>query len=144
MGARRSEVHTVSGGPPLTLLAERRSGERRVDSVLEALQRATGVDLVVVRNERGLRALLARIDELRAEELPRVDVSGKAALQRAVEVENALLTAELMARAALERRESRGSHFREDYPRQDDEQWRVNLVYHLENDQLIARRTRLV
>jgi succinate dehydrogenase/fumarate reductase flavoprotein subunit len=54
----------------------------------------------------------------------------------AIEVENSLLTAELMARAALMRRESRGSHYREDYPDQDDEQWRKNIVFRREAGEL--------
>ena len=34
-----------------------------------------------------------------------------------------------MARAALLREESRGSHFREDFPRQDDARWLVNILW---------------
>jgi succinate dehydrogenase/fumarate reductase flavoprotein subunit len=138
-GAGRSEVHVAAAERPLTGLAQRKSGEQQAAAVLEAVQEATGTDLVVVRSERGLQSLLARIGELQAEHLPRLDVSNRATMQRAIEVENALLSAELMARAALARR----SHFREDYPRQDDAQWGVNLVYRLEQGQLVAKRTRL-
>jgi L-aspartate oxidase len=43
------------------------------------------------------------------------------------ELQNMLTTAALMAGAALERRESRGTHLREDFPTADDRQWRVHL-----------------
>jgi succinate dehydrogenase/fumarate reductase flavoprotein subunit len=89
-----------------------------------------------VRNERGLQTLLDRIEALREEWLPRAVTPGAHALRRAIEVENALLTAELMARAALARRESRGSHFREDYPRQDDRNWRANVLFRMEEGRL--------
>lgn len=42
---------------------------------------------------------------------------------QALELEGLLLVAEVIARGALARRESRGSHFRRDYPARDDAQW---------------------
>jgi succinate dehydrogenase / fumarate reductase flavoprotein subunit len=39
-----------------------------------------------------------------------------------------LTIAEAIAKAALERRESRGGHFREDFPNKSDEFGRVNIT----------------
>ena len=41
---------------------------------------------------------------------------------------NLITVASLIARAALRREESRGAHFREDFPERDDLNWRVHLV----------------
>ena len=41
---------------------------------------------------------------------------------------NLITVASLIARAALRREESRGAHFREDFPERDDRHWRVHLV----------------
>jgi succinate dehydrogenase/fumarate reductase flavoprotein subunit len=38
-------------------------------------------------------------------------------------MENLLTFAELVIRSAQVRKETRGAHFREDHPRQDDENW---------------------
>jgi len=45
---------------------------------------------------------------------------------------NLLTVARLIARAALRREESRGGHFRADFPARDDLHWQVHLVdqYH--------------
>jgi len=41
---------------------------------------------------------------------------------------NLLTVARLIARAALRREESRGGHYRGDFPERDDAHWRVHLV----------------
>jgi L-aspartate oxidase len=41
---------------------------------------------------------------------------------------NLLTVARLMVRAALRREESRGGHFRQDFPRRDDLHWQVHLI----------------
>ena len=45
-------------------------------------------------------------------------------LRRDWEFQNMLLVAGLVQKAALIRKESRGVHFRNDYPMYDDEKWR--------------------
>jgi len=41
---------------------------------------------------------------------------------------NLLTVARLIARAALRREESRGGHYREDFPLRNDQQWRIHVV----------------
>ncbi|GHC17821.1 succinate dehydrogenase flavoprotein subunit [Kushneria pakistanensis] len=48
----------------------------------------------------------------------------------ALELDNLMEVAEATAIAALERRESRGAHSREDYPDRDDENWLKHSIYH--------------
>ena len=129
---------------PLSRLRRFGRGEHGAETVLAALQEATGAYLMVTRNAQSLQALLNRVQELTAEWLPQVASGDARALRRAIEVENSLLTAELMARAALLRCESRGSHFREDYPEQDDENWQVNIIFRQEDGRLLQETGSLV
>ncbi|MFC1972239.1 succinate dehydrogenase/fumarate reductase flavoprotein subunit, partial [Chloroflexota bacterium] len=66
-----------------------------------------------------------RIKDLRlqAKTVRNTDIKG---LIKRLELENMLLLAEMITQAALERTESRGAHFREDYP-DEDTNWQANL-----------------
>lgn len=88
----------------------------------------------MARTETGLKRALARIPELREEFWQSVSVPGRAAdlnqaLEYAGRVADYLEFAELLTRDALERRESCGGHFREEYQtpeseaQRDDEQF---------------------
>jgi len=112
----------------LSRLGKYGGGQKETGDVLAALQEATATKLMVLRSGKGLKTLVARIQELTSDWLPAIAVHDVQALRRAIEVDNSLCTAELMAHAALMRCESRGSHFREDYPLLDDNNWRVNIL----------------
>ena len=45
------------------------------------------------------------------------------------ELQNMLLVCHLIATAALTRTESRGAHYRTDYPNRDDKDWRLHLIW---------------
>ena len=46
----------------------------------------------------------------------------------ALDLQNLLTVSEAIARSALERKESRGGHFRDDYPGKDDAYGKFNIV----------------
>jgi succinate dehydrogenase/fumarate reductase flavoprotein subunit len=83
--------------------------------------------LLVVRSDASLRACLAKVERLR-ESMAEINVDGPVQLTGLLEIESLLTVAEIMARAALLRTESRGSHYREDYPQRDDTHWRQSIV----------------
>ncbi|MCL5961495.1 MAG: hypothetical protein M1358_19655, partial [Chloroflexi bacterium] len=76
------------------------------------------------RNEIGLRTALQRLGQL-DQDVRSIGVRNHHELMRALEVANLVEVSQLIARAALERKESRLEpfHFRSDYPMQDDAKW---------------------
>ena len=89
-------------------------------------------DLVgIVRQEKEMLQALERIQEFR-KRAERVGVSGNREYNpgwhTALDLKNLLIVSEMVTRAALERKESRGAHFRDDYPTKDDAFGSVNIV----------------
>ena len=89
-----------------------------IEEMKEKLQKLMSRNMGIVRNEEDLEATLATLQDWEAA------LAGKAADTPAMlDLDSQLLVDRLMTRAALERRESRGSHYRLDYPETKDE-WR--------------------
>jgi succinate dehydrogenase / fumarate reductase, flavoprotein subunit len=92
---------------------------------------ATMQDLVgIVRNERDMMEALAKLEQLKAR-AERSGVTGHreyhSAWHTALDLRNLLTVSEAIARSAIERKESRGGHFREDHPAQDKAWSTVNV-----------------
>ena len=102
-----------------------------------ALRARAAATLVALRSAAGLEAMHAEARRLRDALHGGPDVLTPRTAVHALETENLLLVAEAMVRAALLRRESRGSHFREDYPERDDGHWLVNILWTLEGGELV-------
>jgi succinate dehydrogenase / fumarate reductase flavoprotein subunit len=101
-------------------------GKRSVDSFHRELGKLMWEYCGMSRNRKGLEFALGRIPAIREEFWTNVNVTGEAmevnqALEKAGRVADFLELAELMGRDALEREESCGGHFREEYQTPDGE-----------------------
>ena len=56
------------------------------------------------------------------------------------ETKNMVLNAEMVLRASIFRTESRGTHFREDYPRRDDPEWLAWIKMKDENGEMVISK----
>ncbi len=85
----------------------------------------------IVRNEADMKRALGRIEQL-VGEASHVAVSGhreyNPGWHTALDLRCMLIVSEAVTRAALDRKESRGAQFREDYPDKDAEYSRFNIV----------------
>ncbi|MEX3953359.1 FAD-binding protein [Paraburkholderia sp. EG287A] len=98
--------------------AHHETGSELVESIHAELQRAANRHLLIIRDADGLNALLKVCAHLE-ERLTQSRIVSPRDRIAAIECANMILVARLMASAALERRESRGGHFRRDYPERD-------------------------
>lgn len=90
-----------------------------------------------IRSAPSLKRGLDKLESLRRLK-GEVSVNSVPELKEALEIENMLLVAEAIFKAALFREESRGPHYREDYPKKDDQKWYrpIHVVLDKMNDSL--------
>ena len=101
-------------------------------------------DLVgIVRNETEMREALERIDKFRSR-AAKAAVTGNREYNpgwhTAIDLKNLLTVSEAITRAALERKESRGAQFRDDYSNKDDAFGKVNTIVSKADDGSMAVR----
>ena len=105
----------------------------------ETMQSLVGL----IRTERELKEALRKLEALKAR-AKRVRVEGgrtyNPGWHTALDLRSLLAVAECCALAALERKESRGGHTRDDHPYTDDQWGKVNVVLRLKNGTLQLSR----
>jgi L-aspartate oxidase len=103
-------------------------GARRVPDLMtsDAVRALMWHSAGLFRSRRSLADAVARLDS--AYEGDRAAVESTPLDSDAWRRFNLLTVAHLIARAALRREESRGGHFREDFPERDDARWRVHIT----------------
>jgi succinate dehydrogenase/fumarate reductase flavoprotein subunit len=84
----------------------------------------------IIRSGRSLKEGIKRIDEILTE-LETLQAGDFRDLWRNLECRNGALTAKAIAISALARTESRGSHYREDFP-EEDNNWRKHILVKIE------------
>ena len=90
--------------------------------------------VLYVKKQDRLEAALANLSFARDHFAPNLIANDTHELRLAHEVRNMLLNAEMKLRASLFRTESRGAHYREDFPARDDKNWLAWVVISRDGD----------
>src|SRR5574341_2353050 len=121
---------------------ERERGENPY-TVHQELQRTMQELVGIIRTEGELKSALEKLTLLEGRAAG-VRVEGNRQYNPgwhlALDLQSMLAVSECVATAALERKESRGAHTRDDYPKSDPELSKVNMVLRFEDGQLGLRR----
>ena len=118
----------------IAMLLNRKEGER-VSSIKNEMQEIMDRNVGIFREKKSLKKAQQKIRELK-ERYKSLFIEDKGRvfnteLISALELGCMLDLAEVIVAGALAREESRGSHFRTDYPKRDDENWlKHTLVYY--------------
>ncbi|MFQ5912092.1 MAG: L-aspartate oxidase [Nitrospinota bacterium] len=138
----KGEAEVCLGGEGVRWISsvwERREGIP-VEELRNRIRKVVQQDLNIVREGSRLRAALDRLDEFEAGDLQRLTLAPPGALEAmgrsarfqavrsATETRNLCLVARMLASAALLRTESRGAHYRLDYPETDPNWNRLSCI----------------
>jgi succinate dehydrogenase / fumarate reductase flavoprotein subunit len=118
-------------------------GEESPYKVQHDLQQSMQALVGIVRREDEMVEALGKIAELAAR-AERVRVPGNRdynpGWHTALDLANLVTVSEAIARAAIERRESRGGHFRDDFPQKSKEGDTFNLIVKKGKDAMVVER----
>src|SRR5207248_4114856 len=126
-----------------TLAPFERSAEENPYTVQRDLQEVMQADVGIVRTVSEMKSALEHLKTL-GERANRAGVTGNREYNpgwhTALDLKNLLTVSEAITRAALERKESRGAQFREDYPDKDERFAKVNTMIRKADDRTMEVR----
>jgi len=118
-----------------------REGSEKLADIRKRMGEITWEKVGIFRDERSLQEAYKELSELleRWEAIPVVDKSKifNTNLVEVLELRNMLELARVVAYSALHRKESRGSHTREDYPNRDDKNFLKHTLVYQRDDKLV-------
>jgi len=103
----------------------------------------------IFRTGKEIQEAIVQIEHIREKELPKLCVmDNKTRYNRewieALEIKNLVTVAEMVTKAAFMREESRGAHYRRDFPKTDSQNWFVNIVVRQEKGKMVFERAPVV
>ncbi|MFC1909435.1 FAD-dependent oxidoreductase [Chloroflexota bacterium] len=92
--------------------------------------------VLYIKKEDRMRTALSTVEFLRDHIVPKMYARDDHELRLVHETNNMVTNAEMKLRASLFRTESRGNHYREDYPKRDDPSWLAWVMLKEENGEM--------
>ncbi|MBI4763902.1 MAG: FAD-binding protein [Deltaproteobacteria bacterium] len=121
----------------LTVLASSTGGEG-IKEIQRLLRTIMWHKAGIIRNKEGLQTALDEIKTLTAR-FKSITVKNFKDLSDALKLENMLRVSDMVARSALLRTESRGAHYRSDYPEENNSLWLKNIEIYKKDGSLLLR-----
>lgn len=118
----RTELLPAPALPSLSTANQPSSATQSLDAYWNEVQTLMWENVGILRDEARLQVAIDRLSAILAE------LEGAHVSREAYEVANMAQLGLLVAQAALARKESRGGHFRTDYPERDDAHWRIHVA----------------
>lgn len=111
----------------------RKEGVNALD-IRERIRKIMWDYVYIIRNEGGLKEAITKLKELKSI-VPKFYIPQESweKIRYIIEVTNLLDVGLIVATSALKRAESRGAHYREDYPTRDDKNWLKNIIIQCKN-----------
>jgi len=94
--------------------------------------------ILYIKQEERMQAALTMVEFIRDHLVPKLTAEDPHELRLAHETRNMVLAAEMKLKSSIFRTESRGCHYREDYPRRDDPNWLAWVILKQENNKMKA------
>jgi fumarate reductase (CoM/CoB) subunit A len=114
-------------------------GSIKPHHIKKELQEIMWKYVLVIRSEESLSKALEELKKLREKCSSQIHISNTKEMMNAIEAQNLILVGEIIANAGRLRKETRGSHFREDFPNRNDRDFLYRIVSRLESDQIVHR-----
>jgi succinate dehydrogenase/fumarate reductase flavoprotein subunit len=81
----------------------------------------------IIRNRDGLLSAIESLERMREDKFAETRTTTAKEILEKLELDNALLVGEMICKSALLREETRGAHYRRDFPKNDDLHWNGSI-----------------
>jgi fumarate reductase (CoM/CoB) subunit A len=103
----------------------------------------------IFRTGKEIQEAITEIERIKTNDLPRLCImDNRTRYNRewieALEIQNLMTVAEMVAKAALMRTESRGAHYRRDFPKTDNQNWFTNIVIEQKDGEMMFQKAPVV
>ena len=109
-----------------------------LNEIQEIMKQNAGIIREEIRLQNGLKRILELKKEFYSKDkiLKEFNIDNEKVVLT-MEVKSSLVVSEAIIRSALMRQESRGAHYRSDFPKLDDKKWKVNIYCRAEGKDMV-------
>jgi len=119
-----------------SVMGGKEPAKKKLISMRQEIEKLLWNDAGIIRTGEGLAKVLEKLSFFENDLFPKIKISNPVELVDYWGLWNALLVARCVAESALKRTESRGSHYRMDYPQEDDKRWLRSIEIKMKDGQL--------